>query len=72
METRSEIIFLEAVASTASSLPELYRLVEHWPAGGNETGTLRGPVGQISGVAFDERNDKVLVFHRGDREWDYR
>lgn len=72
METRSRNYFLEAVVSTKSNLPELYRLVDHWPAGGNETGTLRGPIGQISGVAFDERNDQVLVFHRGDRKWDYR
>lgn len=48
-----------------SSSKEGYDIVKGWPKLGEEH------LGQVSGVALDSKGN-VIVFHRGNRVWDYK
>jgi hypothetical protein len=50
--------------SHSKTLTEKYHLVEDWPQLGRER------LGQVSGVALDSSGN-VILFHRGNRTWDF-
>jgi len=56
---------------TKKHQPALFTQANDWPIHGNETGNLPLTVGQIAGVAYDEKNERTVVFQRGSRVWGY-
>ena len=61
------LLFILDVLDEDSNLTSLYSEVSNWPANGTEPGVLPLTVGKIAGVAFDNIDDKVVLFHRGTR-----
>ncbi|CAF0866492.1 unnamed protein product [Rotaria sp. Silwood1] len=46
----------------------LYKNVENWP----DVKSLPAQLGQIGGIALNNANNELIVFHRGSRKWEFK
>ncbi|CAF3800134.1 unnamed protein product [Rotaria sordida] len=46
----------------------LYKSVENWP----DIKSLPAQLGQVGGIALNNANDELIVFHRGSRKWEFK
>ncbi|CAF4056558.1 unnamed protein product [Adineta steineri] len=45
----------------------VYKSVHHWP----NVQSLPKELGQVGGIALNNANDELVVFHRGSRKWEF-
>ena len=54
------------VLSFVFSLANLYTCIDSWP----DVHSLPRQLGEIGGLALNNANDELVVFHRGTRKWE--